>query len=61
VLAGMIASLIAQKLPIVHAVAAAVYIHGLAGDLCAKEFGDYCVKASDIIDMLPKAIREVGK
>ena len=57
----MIAALIAQKLPIVHAVAAAVYIHGLAGDLCAKEFGEYCVTASDIIDMLPKAIREVGK
>ena len=61
VLAGMIAALIAHKLPIVHVVAAAVYIHGLAGDLCAKEFGEYCVKASDLIDMLPKAIREVGK
>jgi len=59
VLAGMIAALIAQKFPIVHAVASAVYIHGLAGDLCAAEFGEYCVTASDIIDMLPKAIREI--
>jgi len=59
VLAGMITALIAQKMPIVHAVASAVYIHGLAGDMCAKEFGDYSVSASDIIDMLPKAIHEI--
>jgi len=56
VLSGMITALIAQKLPIVHAVAAAVYIHGLAGDMCAAELGEYCVTATDIIDMLPKAI-----
>jgi len=57
VLAGMITALIAQKLPIVHAVAAAVYIHGLSGDMCAAELGEYCVSASDIIDMLPRAIK----
>lgn len=59
VLAGMIASLIAQKLPLVHAVAAAVYIHGLAGDFCAKKYGEYSVTATDIIDMLPEAIKTV--
>jgi len=59
VLAGMIAGLIAQKFPIVHAVAAAVYIHGLSGDMCADEFGEYCVTASDIIAMLPRAIKEI--
>jgi len=59
VLAGMITALIAQKLPIVHAVAAAVYIHGLAGDMCAAEFGEYCVTASDIIEMLPQAIKKI--
>ena len=57
VLAGVIASLIGQKLPIVHAVAVAVYIHGLAGDLCAKKFGEYSVTATDIIDMLPEAVK----
>jgi len=61
VLAGMIAALIAQKVPIVHAVAAAVYIHGLSGDICAEELGEYCVTASDIIDMLPKAMHEIDK
>ena len=57
VLAGMITALIAQKIPLVHAVAAAVYIHGLSGDMCAAEFGEYCVTATDIIDMLPKALK----
>ena len=56
VLAGMIASLIGQKLPIKDAVAAAVYIHGLAGDMCAAEYGEYSVTAGDITAMLPKAI-----
>ena len=59
VLAGMIAALIAQKLPIVHAVVAAVYIHGLAGDMCADQLGEYCVTASDIIDMLPQAMKKL--
>ncbi|MCL2628226.1 MAG: NAD(P)H-hydrate dehydratase [Oscillospiraceae bacterium] len=59
VLAGMITALIAQRLPIVHAVIKAVYIHGLAGDMCADEFGEYSVTASDIIAMLPAAIKEI--
>ena len=59
VLAGMITALIAQKLPIVHAVAVAVYIHGLAGDMCAEKLSDYCVTASDIIAMLPQAVQKI--
>jgi len=59
VLAGMIAALIAQNLPIVHAVVAAVYIHGLAGDMCAEQLGEYCVTATDIINMLPQAMKEI--
>jgi len=60
VLAGMIAALVAQKMPIVHAVVSAVYIHGLAGDMCAAKLGEYSVTASDIIAMLPRAINEIG-
>ena len=59
VLAGMIAALIAQKLPIKDAIIAAVFLHGHSGDLCAEEYGDYSVNASDIIDMLPKAIKSI--
>ena len=57
VLAGMIAALIGQKLPIKDALTAAVYIHGMAGDMCAAESGDYSVIASDIIAMLPRATK----
>ena len=56
VLAGMIASLMAQKLPVIEAVRTAVYIHGLAGDMCAAEYGEYSVVADDITAMLPKAV-----
>ena len=59
VLAGMITSLVGQKIPIEEAVYTAVYLHGLAGDMCAAEYGEYSVTASDIIAMLPKAILAV--
>jgi NAD(P)H-hydrate epimerase len=60
-LAGMIAALIGQKLPVKDAVTAAVYIHGLAGDMCAVEYGEYSVTAGDIIAMLPKAALRVAQ
>jgi len=59
VLAGMIAALLGQRFPIKEAVTTAVYLHGLAGDMCASEYGEYSVVAGDIIDMLPKAVKSV--
>ena len=59
VLAGMIAALIGQKLAIADAVSTAVYLHGLAGDMCADEYGEYSVTASDITAMLPYAAKTV--
>jgi len=56
VLAGMIAGLIAQNFPLKEAVTTAVYLHGLAGDMCASEMGEYSVTAGDIISMIPKAV-----
>ena len=61
VLAGMITSLIGQRLPLEDAVITAVYLHGLAGDLCAEEFGEYSVTASDIVTMIPRAVMTAGK
>ena len=60
VLAGMIAALIGQKLPVKDAVLTAVYLHGLAGDMCAAKHGEYSVTAGDIIAMLPKAVIQVS-
>lgn len=59
VLAGMITSLAGQKFPLKDAVLAAVYLHGLAGDLCAARDGDYSVSAGSMISMLPLAIKSV--
>lgn len=59
VLAGLITSFIGQKFPIKDAVLAAVYLHGLSGDMCGELYGEYSVTASDIIRMLPEAIKKV--
>jgi len=61
VLAGMIAALVGQGLPIKDSLAAAVYIHGLAGDMCAAESGEYSVTAGDIVSMLPRAALRVAR
>ena len=60
VLAGMIAALIGQKLPLADAVITAVYLHGLAGDMCSAENGEYSVTAGDIVSMLPKAAKSIA-
>ena len=60
VLAGMIAALVGQKFPVRDAVTTAVYLHGLAGDLCAAELGEYSVTAGDIISMIPRAVKGLG-
>lgn len=59
VLAGIATSLIGQKFPIKDAVLAAVYLHGLSGDICANTLGEYSVTASDIIRSLPEAMKKV--
>ena len=59
VLAGMITAFIAQKFPVKDAVLAAVYLHGLAGDLAASRLGEYSVTAGAIIEALPEAISSV--
>lgn len=57
VLAGIIVSLIGQKIPLKSAVPMAVCIHGSAGDVCAEKFGEYCMTPSDIINELPSIMR----
>ena len=57
VLTGIIAGLMAQGLNSFEAAKLGVYLHGLAGDLAAKDKTQMCLLASDIIDCLPKAIK----
>ena len=61
VLAGMIASFIAQGLEPVKAACAAAYIHGRAADLLAEEKGMYGLTASDLAERIPSAIKLIKK
>lgn len=58
VLTGMIAAFLAQGLKAFDASKFAVYLHGVAGDLAAKEKTQVGMIASDIIDKIPEAIKK---
>ena len=55
VLCGMLCALLAQGFDTWFAACAAVYLHGLAGDLATGELGEYCLVPSDLISHLPQA------
>lgn len=57
VLSGMIGAFLGQGLTGFQAAKYAAYLHGLAGDLAAKEKTKIGLIASDIIDKIPEAIR----
>lgn len=59
VLTGMVAGLIAQGLLPFEAAAAATYLHGLAGDIAARDVGPPSLVAGDLLEALPRAIRNV--
>lgn len=61
VLTGIIAALIAQGLPRFDAAILGVHVHGLAGDLAARKFGQVSLIASDLIDLLPQAFLRLHK
>lgn len=59
VLTGIVASLAGQGIVIVNALRAAVYIHGLAGDIGGEALGEDSLIASDLIKFIPEAIKRV--
>jgi NAD(P)H-hydrate epimerase len=56
VLSGMIASLWAQGADVACACYGGVYLHGLSGDLAARELGERSLVAGDLMEYLPDAI-----
>lgn len=60
VLTGMIAAFLGQKLAPPDAAVLGVFLHGLAGDLAAAEKGLHSLIASDIIECLPAAFRDLA-
>ena len=60
VLAGITASLLAQKAEAFDAAAAAVYLHGLAGDIAAEKLGKISMLPTDLTEALPHAFKSCG-
>jgi len=58
VLTGMIASFIGQGIEPYSSSIIGAYLHGLAGDIAARENGQFSMIAGDILKKLPMAIKE---
>jgi NAD(P)H-hydrate epimerase len=58
-LGGAIAAFVARGLAPIAAAASAVWVHGRAGALLLSEIGESGALATDIVDALPRALREV--
>jgi len=56
VLAGILVSLLGRKVPPLEAAAAAAWLHGTAGDLAARELGQYAMGPTDLLDRLPRLL-----
>lgn len=59
VLTGIATAIIAQGMAVFEAARLAAYVHGLAGDLAAEKLGETSLIATDLIDFLPHAWREI--
>ena len=56
-LAGILVSLLGQGLSSLDAAAAAAWIHGAAGDICASELGQYGMLPSDMLNIIPRLLK----
>jgi hydroxyethylthiazole kinase-like uncharacterized protein yjeF len=64
VLGGMIAGLIAQfhpQQPMEIILAAAVFLHGFAGDLAVRQTGEMGLTASDLVAFIPNSILKINE
>jgi hydroxyethylthiazole kinase-like uncharacterized protein yjeF len=59
VLAGAIAGMAAQGLPLFETASCGVYLHGLAAEMIKAQIGDAGMIAGDLLPVLPKAIRHL--
>ena len=57
VLAGMITALLGQGVPPLEAAACGAWLHGKAGDLCARELGQMAMLPTDMLQALPRLLK----
>lgn len=57
VLAGIIVSLLGQGIAPLEAAACGAWLHGTAGDICAKEIGQYGMLPTDMLNVLPRLLK----
>ncbi|MDR2827012.1 MAG: NAD(P)H-hydrate dehydratase [Candidatus Adiutrix intracellularis] len=60
-LTGLLAGLLAQKIPPFQAAALAAWLHGRAGDLAYQKLGSEGLKVTDFVQSLPLAWQELRK
>lgn len=56
-LAGIIVSLLGQRIEPLKAAACGAWLHGAAGDLCAAEIGQYGMLPGDLVKALPRLLK----
>lgn len=61
VLSGVILSLIGQGFPVEESAAMGVWLHGRAGDLAARDLGEYGMTPTDLVAYLPQALMELAE
>jgi len=63
VLTGLVSGLLAasRDRAVTDVIAGAVYLHGLAGDLAAREKGQNAMIAGDLLDTVPQAFRRLTR
>ena len=61
VLAGIIASLLGQKIEPGMAAVSGAFLHGMAGDLAGEKKGEHGLIASDILSYIPEAVLNITK
>ncbi len=61
VLSGIIGSLMVQSFSLWESATMGTYLHGLAGDIAARKYGEYSLIAGDIIEFLPEATKFIQK
>jgi len=60
ILTGIVAGILAQNPHrALESVLAAVFLHGLAGDIACEHLGEHSLVATDLIKALPEAFRQL--